>query len=320
MHLDNILPMLRKDFKIKGASELAQEGRNASVYQLTSERGARFALKLYKSPCIATRKEKYEREIYFLRWLDANKIGNIPKLVAHDSASHWCLMTWIEGERIKSLSDSNIRQIASFLRRINPAGFHIANKNYKHRASEPITSAEEFTQTIYTRCVFLKNLDHKEDQLTEEIQNWIKKELFPATIREAEKLADHAKENHWNHENIGMYLSPSDVGLHNTILHKGQLYFMDFEHAGKDDLSKTIADWTLQPEYTFSANLTSTFLNAILENFQSDGWLERYHQIRPLIRLKWILIMLRDYKENRIKEDQWRKVMNYYEVTQPSHT
>ena len=47
------------------------------------------------------------------------------------------------------------------------------------------------------------------------------------------------------------------------------------------------------------------------------GWRRRYEDIRGMIRLKWILIMLKTYQEDDLKEEQWFKVIDYYAKTQP---
>ena len=100
-----------------------------------------------------------------------------------------------------------------------------------------------------------------------------------------------------------------------TIKRQEELYFFDFEHSGLDDLSKLIADWTLQPEYIFSEEEAEYLINKVKDYMTDNGWVQRYIQIRRLIRAKWVLIMLRSYRENKLKENEWEKILKYYEKT-----
>ena len=69
-----------------------------------------------------------------------------------------------------------------------------------------------------------------------EAKQWLRRIIAP----EIEELTKEYKENmlhsrHWKQENMKKIISPSNVGIHNTIKKRNKLYFVDFEYAGTDD-------------------------------------------------------------------------------------
>ena len=109
--------------------------------------------------------------------------------------------------------------------------------------------------------------------------------------------------------------SPSDIGIHNILRTSGGLFFLDFEYAGRDDLSKLAADIIVHPEYTLTGSKEKILLNKLQTNMRNiipESWLLRLDDIKPLISIKWCLIMLRKSEENNLCENQLKKTMLYF--------
>ena len=86
--------------------------------------------------------------------------------------------------------------------------------------------------------------------------------------------------------------SPSDIGIHNTLMNQGKLFFFDFEYGGLDDMSKLICDLVLQLECILSNETEKTILEKLNEKVKNKNWLQRYDALRPLNIAKWALIIL----------------------------
>ncbi len=99
-----------------------------------------------------------------------------------------------------------------------------------------------------------------------------------------------------------------------------KLYFFDFEYAGLDDISKLSADWVTQPEYPFTQAQELHFLTTLKNTLNvSDKWHSRYYLIKPLVTLKWALIMLRPYRLNKINTQTWNKIIEYFDSSINNH-
>ena len=58
-------------------------------------------------------------------------------------------------------------------------------------------------------------------------------------------------------------LSPSDFGFHNALVDDdGQVTFLDFEYAGRDDPAKLVSDFFCQPEIPVPLDYHATFIDA----------------------------------------------------------
>ena len=163
-------------------------------------------------------------------------------------------------------------------------------------ASESYRSFEDINKTTKKRieeCNLLTSMGVLPQDSIKEVER---------TKEELEKEIELFKQNKkyielWKPDNLNMYISPSDVGIHNTLRFGNTLKFLDFEYAGYDDISKQIADWVMQPNQTFSIHQEDRLLviiNNLLKEIDNT-WLERYMSIKKLRLLKWSVIM---YKHN----------------------
>ena len=102
---------------------------------------------------------------------------------------------------------------------------------------------------------------------------------------------------------------------------KDGLKFIDFEYAGLDDLSKLVGDWVVQPEYVLNTKQEEILINEIhagMDQIIGSSWIERLIDVKPLMQIKWCLIMLRNFQFDHTSEtvliQRLEKIKNYYEL------
>ena len=121
-------------------------------------------------------------------------------------------------------------------------------------------------------------------------------------------------------QSISSILSPSDVGIHNSLIVQSSVVFFDFEYSGYDDLSKFALDWVLQPNFPFDCKLESLFIQLLREQFSCFGssWLQRYSDSKKLAFYRWILIQL---KSLPLRSDQrsFDKLVSYINCCNAIH-
>ena len=98
-------------------------------------------------------------------------------------------------------------------------------------------------------------------------------------------------------------LSPSDFGLHNAIATPhGDLVFFDFEYFGWDDPVKLTADVCLHPGMSLDENAQQRWISEAKKLFADDpNFGVRLNALYPLYAIRWALIMLNEYRTDKIK-------------------
>ena len=98
--------------------------------------------------------------------------------------------------------------------------------------------------------------------------------------------------------------SPSDVGIHNSLLLEGRVTFLDFEYAGMDSPIKLILDYISNPQNNQS-EVPLTFLRSLLNEdlgFTSSNFLSLLDKLRMYYSTKWSLICLAIINKNPTDE------------------
>jgi len=313
--LENILEALESEgISLQRKPEKLSGGINSNVFKLKTTSDEKLVLKIYPASSKLDARERRVTEKTFLELVNDHGISNTPRIVQSVSSLNYSLLSWIDGESIKSLNNDYIRQIAKFI-----TDLQIKIPFYKRQqlplASEAITGLTEFKANLQNRFKSINSVV-PQTKLDLEIQGWIRDKLDAALKRELAALNYCLGEGAWsNDKQICTFASPSDVGIHNTLANEKGLFFYDFEYAGRDDISKLIADWVAQPNYPLNEAQELLLVEEVLKNlcnsYYPSDWIYRYQSIKNLITIKWILIMLRKYKEGNIKLVDWEKIMNY---------
>ena len=208
-----------------------------------------------------------------------------------------------------------MQEITKFIYSINNES-SISKRSKLEPASEACQSITGLIEGIQKRiewCTLLK----VNTRVEQEAKKWISRRIRPYFRSVCRNLINNRKNcSHWRENEIIKIASPSDVGIHNTLKTKDGLYFFDFEYAGLDDLSKLAADWILQPEYRFNKEQEELFCKLLHEKMNGHhkgSWKERLDDIKPLIHIKWCLIMLNQLQKNELNEIRLQKAINYFE-------
>ena len=152
-------------------------------------------------------------------------------------------------------------------------------------------------------------------ETSKEFRIWALNDLIQITEERIEVFRKQIDKPNWRKGIVGGILSPSDVGIHNTIRNEKGLRYIDFEYSGIDDLRKLIADWVLQPEAPMNEKQESQLINQINYHVgkKSKGHTARYMDIKPLIHVKWCYIIIKQQLKQSMqtKHDLENKAMSY---------
>ena len=314
--LDNLN---QKGYAISSLKRLSG-GINSAVFQAKSSDGIKYVVKLYRLPSKDDPRNRCRTEQDFLKHLQACQVHNTPTLLESNISAGWSLISWIAGQKPASLELTDLQEITEFIIRINEISAE-ATRSQLQPASEACESLPGLITSISGRIKRLQSSTPR-SQVGHDAIRWISKTIEPRFHSISQRLLDSRSSCcHWQDLHGCRIASPSDVGIHNTLRTSQGLYFLDFEYAGIDDLSKLVADWILQPECTFNKEKEIAFIDNLSDQFsrQNSGkWIQRFSDIKPLIHIKWCLIMLNNLKTNQLDKRQFSKVKYYYSAT-PSY-
>jgi hypothetical protein len=95
-------------------------------------------------------------------------------------------------------------------------------------------------------------------------------------------------------------VSPSDFGFHNAIRTAAGIRFIDFEFAGWDDPGKTLVDFIFQPRVQVLEKRSALLI--ALHPEQRDEVRIRYAALKPILRIKWICIIIGVLRPGRLTQ------------------
>ena len=289
-------------------------GINSSIHLLNIEDNGLYVLKVYPLKSINDPRNRCLTEMTFLDYLCKCELINVPKILDADPDKGWSLLSWIDGQKLVSLTNSYLSQISDFILGANSNKCFALRADLKY-ASDSLQSLDNCIASIETRISQLTSVAIASEVCYETVQ-WIKSTLVPVFDSLKIYLLNEVKfKAHWLDFNHHRIASPSDIGIHNILQRNGCLYFLDFEYAGLDDVAKLAADLILQPKLPLNTDQESFFLKSLERNFYKmipDSWLIRTKDLKPLYVVKWSLIMLNSLKSSRMTSDQLESAMNYF--------
>ena len=297
---DQHLNCLRKLLRKEGKSELIgmeqiKRGGNNCVYKI--DIGNKLILgKVYHRDTHDSR-DRFGQEVAFVKYLKSIQNKESPSLIAQDLTAGTVCFDWIEGTNFDSvlpLTNDYWMQCFSFLKNIQVGKNSIEAKSLPNGSEAAFSLREHFSLLQNRRDYWY---DHNQ-KLPHKIRSFLMTELDEEYKNLAKELIAHPDFNK-ELEPEEKIISPSDFGLHNAKINKGnRLIFFDFEYAGWDDPAKTIADFFAQPRFPApfeeSKNLLSTF-SEIFSSSVMEQLLRRLPLVNRIIRLKWCYILLNDF-------------------------
>lgn len=289
-------------------------GINSSIHLLILEGHGLHVLKVYPLQSKKDPRDRCSTEIIFLDYLRKCSVVNVPRILDANTEKGWSLLSWINGQKITSLSNSYLSQISNFIYSANSKDCNVSKTNLRN-ASDSLQSLENCIASIETRISQLTSASIK-SSIDFETVKWIKSTLIPVFNSLSDYLLSDVKfRSHWLDIDHCRIASPSDIGIHNILQRKDCLYFLDFEYAGLDDIAKLAADLILQPKLPLNTGQESFFLKSLESNFCKmipNSWIIRTNDLKPLYAVKWSLIMLNSLKSSRMTCDQLESAMKYF--------
>ena len=275
-------------------------GRNSRVYRVEAETGT-FALKQYPSRTDDPR-DRLGTEAAALRWMEANGLAMVPRLIASDRDNNFSLLSWAEGALVRDVCAGDIDQAADFLGRLHGLRRTPAIP-VSHLATEACLSGAEIERQIRARVSHLLALEGDAA-----LSQFIHAKFLPALdarLGDARLILSAAKIR-FGGELLQELRSlvPSDFGFHNALRAEGgALTFIDFEYFGWDDPVKLTADIIMHPGTPVAPALRARFRAAAELLYGSDPeFAARLRAYYPLFGLRWVLILLNEFHPER-----WRR-------------
>jgi hypothetical protein len=244
-------------------------------------------------------------EVDFLRYAGLVASNYVPSLLAEDEERRCVVLEYLDGQPYVagvSPSEQDILEAGNFFHLLNTDQL-LAKQHIKQLAAEGFLSLAEHLENVSKRLnqlsaahlpvelrptanALVQQIYQQLDAATNHIRMLIEKGLIQDQI----SIDDCC-------------VSPSDFGFHNAFRTADGVKFFDFEFAGWDDPAKLMVDFMLQPRMPVAPNLVNTFYRSVTP-FSSDKLMDRIAVLGPILRLKWLCIMLSVLRPDRLREMQ----------------
>ena len=272
------------------------EGRgNSKIFRVETSQGS-IALKVYPDLAVDNRLRR-NAEWQALKFLQHNKLP-VPKPVQTDAELNWSLIEWIDGSPADPQNQVHLGQAATFIQNLNQASRAVSSGSVFGLATEACLNPSLIENQINNRLAALKLV--KDSALRDFVDN----SVSPTLVRTIERSRRLMVANYdVNLDQRFWTLSPSDFGLHNAIATpQGDLVFFDFEYFGWDDPVKLTADVCLHPGMSLDENAQQYWISKAKRLFADDpNFGVRLNALYPLYAIRWALIMLNEYRTDKIK-------------------
>lgn len=266
----------------------ASKGANSVVYRVDCGT-VTYALKRYPKH-ENDRRDRQQIEWQALGLLRARGLDQVPKPIGLDLSGRFTLMEWIDGDPISDCLAGDLDDALAFV----AAVFDLSDEPKAGAfasASEACLDAQAIVDQIDRRRSGLIGHDV--------ILRFLKDDLEPAFNRALRLMSP---------ERLGSKLPsglrrlvPADFGFHNALREPGgRLRYIDFDYFGWDDPAKLAADFVLHPAMTLSDRATLDAVSGFAAAIPIDkGFIHRLHERLPLFAVRWSLIVLNRFREDR---------------------
>lgn len=277
-----------------------QGGINNRVYRC-SDGNQRWVIKGY-APIQAGQRDRMQAEVDFLRFAAQAAPSFTPELLQVDPERRCVVLEHLEGEAFPeglAPTKAAVGEAVEFFRQLNAEPL-LARKSILLDAAEGFLSLREHLGNVRQRlegmgCAHLEAaIRPQAETLLQQLHN-----EFAHTEERTNSLIDQgmvadaiAPEERC--------VSPSDFGFHNAIRTATGIRFIDFEFAGWDDPGKTLVDFIFQPRVPVPEE--SSALLIALHPDQSNEVRIRYTALKPILRIKWLCIMLAVLQPGRLTQ------------------
>ena len=246
--------------------------------------------------------ERMRREATFMSI--ANRIAPryCPRLLHVDYDNCCIAMEFVDGDTIRrgmTPSTMHIQKAIDFMKLLN-AEAHNQSWSEMPRAAEAFLSLTDHLNNIESRIKKM-SVEHLEKEMRDRaasIMDILRNEYDEIHKKVTRRIdAGLAKNSIEEHDT---WLSPGDFGFHNAVCGDKDVKFIDFEFAGLDDPAKTIIDFNLQPRNLIG--LGRFYLLEAVDVAMLDSVLKRCSDLLPILRIKWVCIILNILVPDRLEE------------------
>lgn len=254
------------------------------------------------SPALPCQRDRMKAEVDFLRFAAQAAPGYTPGLIVADPERRCVVLEYLEGEAFsESLPPSKeaVEEAVEFFRQLN-ANPNLARRLISLKAADGFLSLQEHLCNVRSRLEGMRY-----GHLGHEIRTQVERLIFYIYIEleRIEKKTSKIIQLGLVEDKIDLKqlcVSPSDFGFHNAIATNKGICFFDFEFAGFDDPAKTLVDFILQPRIPVLGD-TATLSPALKPN-QIRTVQIRCKILKPILRLKWLCIILSILKPQRLEQ------------------
>ena len=288
--LKNIWP----NFDIEEVQEVVGGG-NSKIFKVAT-RDCDLALKIY--PDLATDvRLRRANEWMALSLMHMAKMQT-PKPFATDKDFNWSLIEWFNGHPSDGSDQVRLLQAVDFIRALTEVSRSISSNTSYGFATEACLTPIDVEQQILSRLDFFRDIDDSG------LQKFLEQVLMPR-FNDSVKDARHLLEEGYEIQLSSRLwtLSPSDFGLHNSIITPtNDLVFYDFEYFGWDDPVKVTADFCLHPAMRLDLSSQKYWVAEMKALFAHDIEFElRLKALAPLYIIRWTLIILNEFRSDKLK-------------------
>ncbi len=268
-----------------------KDGGNSNLFKIETNTKKKYIGKLYSH----TSNLNIIVESSAITLLDKYNIQKKSGNILLDKYKKFALYPFINGYKHKKMNKKIMNQSINFIKDIkNKSG-----KNFKFNASASCFSFIDIRNQIFDRLELLKYHKKSNKKLNFFIKNKLEIEI-PKIINYFEKkwptnIDQKLKKSY-------QILSPSDFGLHNTILKKNNIHFIDFEYFGWDDPVKLTSDFILHPAMDLTIQQKKYWVQSLINLFHGDkNFLSRLRNSYYLYGIIWCLILLNEFLPNKLE-------------------
>jgi len=266
---------------------------NSAIYKLGLSSGEKSVLKIYPKACYHDRlKSEFESTKIF----SDLGIDNVQKPISFHKDLGVATYEWIEGEEVVTCGNYEIKQVLSFLKVLHDKRIEKAFHDFP-MAADASLSGLNIEKQIERRLLQLNDVASKHVELDKFLQeefNPIRSEI----VSWSQMLWPDINSYTESIERKDMTLSPSDYGVHNTLISQsGELIFHDFEYFGWDDPVKLISDFSHHAAMNLTQEMESLWFSGTAEIY-GKHLLSRLKAAWPLYGINWCLIILNEFKDD----------------------
>jgi hypothetical protein len=247
--------------------------------------------------------DRMAAEVQFLRYAKLVAPLYVPSLLVEDEERRCIVLEYLDGDPYPagiSPSEQDILEAGKFFYLLN-ADQLFAKQHIKQSAAEGFLSLTEHLGNVSRRLNQLSaahlpvELRPNANALVQQIYQQLETVSNDTkTLIEKDLIQDQIRID-------DCCVSPSDFGFHNAFRTADGVKFFDFEFAGWDDPAKLMVDFMLQPRMPVAPSLANTFYRSVIP-FCGDKLGDRTVVLGPILRLKWLCIMLSVLRPERLRE------------------